>query len=555
MPTDDPFASLIWARPTHEDAQSSGIQTQIKEWLERCLKKHRSCQNKVNLLPTRLIDVGNADQEPFLFVSDGRVGKWIALSYCWGQSVPVKTEHANLDERQTRICRSELPPLFKDAIDFTRSLGYQYLWIDSLCIVQDSNNDWLNESANMGNIFKNSSLTLAAEASENTSIGLFESTSKSRRRLFEVSCHSKEHNLKGTLSLGRNNFSGPPFRGPLSSRAWTLQETTLARRIVRFAKGQIWWRCHLQECNERDPDAFCSQRIPNNTMWQVGRAHYLLTKDHSYFNTPQLRSLLRRLWYFVVMDFTSRRISYATDVLLAISGLAKEVQRHFPQQYISGLWLNDIHHDLLWRSPKKGAIIRNVYVAPSWSWANIDFSASWKRNSLPNYPMFDFDLLGCKSCIRIAEVLEVTIVNIKNDPFGQVESGNLRIRGPCQEVCSCHIPGYFFDCQPVYDPENNLDYERAELCKTMCEPYERNVEALHKRPCCKGPAVCHNPLLFLHITTLAGGLPNKVRMEAHGLILTRRYEQENEFQRVGRGVFLETVKTSEIWPFRTLNIV
>jgi hypothetical protein len=296
VPTDDPLASLIWTRPTHEDARSPGIQMQIKEWLERCLKKHRLCQDEVNLLPTRLIDVGDADQEPFLFVSDGRLGKWVALSYCWGQSVPVKTERANIDERQKQIWRSELPPLFKDAIDFTRILGYQYLWVDSLCIVQDSYNDWVNESANMGNIFKNSSLTLAAEASENTSIGLYEGTSKSRRRLFEVSYQSKENNSKGTLLLGQNRFGGPPFRGPLSSRAWTLQETTLARRVVRFAKGQIWWRCHEHECNERDPDAFCSQRITNNTMWQ-GQTTFLLTKEHSYFNTPRLRSRLRAFWY------------------------------------------------------------------------------------------------------------------------------------------------------------------------------------------------------------------------------------------------------------------
>lgn len=555
MPVEDPLASFIWARPTHKGAQSPGIQTQIKEWHERCVKTHRSCQDKANILPTRLIDVGDVDQEPFLFVSDGRLGKWLALSYCWGQSVPVKTEDANLNERKKQISRAELPSLFKDAIDFTRSLGYQYLWIDSLCIVQDSIDDWLNESANMGNIFKNSSLTLAAEASDNTNVGLYESTSNSRRRLFEVSSHSKTYNSKGILLVGRNRFGGPPFRGPLSTRAWTLQETTLACRVVRFAKGQIWWRCHEQECNERDPDAFCSQRRPNNTMWQVGQSQYLLTKEQSYFHTPQLRSLLRYSWYFVVMDFTSRRISYATDVLPAISGLAKEIKRHFPQQYISGLWLNDIHNDMLWRSPKKGAIVRNVYVAPSWSWANMDFSASWKRTSLPDYPMFDFDLLDRKSCLLIAEVLEATVVNIKNDPFGQVESGYLRIRGPCQEICSCHIPEYFFDCQAISDPNHGHDYERAEICKATCGPYECNVEALHKRPCCKVPAVCHNSLLFLHITSLTRVELNKPRVEAHGLILRRRFEQENEFQRVGRGVYLETVKTSDIWLFRTLKIV
>jgi hypothetical protein len=146
--------------------------------------------------------------------------------------------------------------LFKDAINFTnKNLGYRYLWIDSLCIVQDSLGDWIKQSASMGNIFKNSSLTLAAE---NTSIGLYQGTSKCRRRLFQVSYHiqKKIKNLKGTILIGQNRFSGPPFCGPLSSQSWTLQKTTLARRVIRFAKGQIWWRFHEHEYNEPDPIHF-----------------------------------------------------------------------------------------------------------------------------------------------------------------------------------------------------------------------------------------------------------------------------------------------------------
>ncbi|KFY49108.1 hypothetical protein V495_00756 [Pseudogymnoascus sp. VKM F-4514 (FW-929)] len=425
---DDPLACLIWTRPTHEDAWSSGVRTQISKWLERCRKEHSSCQDEENVLPTRLIDVGDADHEPFLFLSDGRLGKWLTLSYCWGQAVPVKTESVNLDERQKQIRTSELPPLFKDAIHFTRGLGYRYLWVDSLCIVQDSYNDWVNESANMGNIFKNSSLTIAAEASDNPNIGLYQGTSKSRRRLFRVSCHSEELNLKGSILVGRNNFGGRPFRGPLSSRAWTFQETILAHRVIRFAKGQIWWRCHEHECNERDPDAFCSRRRPNNTMWQVGNSNFLITKEASFFNIPSLQRQRRAFWYFLVEEFVSRKITYETDILPAISGLAKEVQRHFQYKYIAGLWLNTIHTDLLWHSPKKGAIRRNIYIAPSWSWASIDFSVSWKRTEHSDYVMFDL-----AAGTPIAEVVDVTVMNIKNDPFGQVESGRLQIRGPCRE--------------------------------------------------------------------------------------------------------------------------
>lgn len=89
MRIDDPQAGLIWARPTHEDAWFSGIEMQTKKWLERCRNEHKLCQEEAKALPTRPIDVDDADHEPFLFVLNGGLGKWVTLSYCWGHAVPV----------------------------------------------------------------------------------------------------------------------------------------------------------------------------------------------------------------------------------------------------------------------------------------------------------------------------------------------------------------------------------------------------------------------------------------------------------------------------------
>lgn len=254
----------------------------------------------------------------------------------------------------------------------------------------------------------------------------------------------------------------------------------------------------------------------------------------------------------IVMDFASRRITYATDVLPAISALAKEFQRQFQQKYIAGLWYKGIHNDLLWRSPKKGAMVRSLYVAPSWSWASIDFSTSWRRNDLPDYPMFDLELLYRKPYIHVAEISDVTVMNVKNDPFGQVESGRLRIRAPIQEVCLCHIPDHFFDCQPISvledDSDNNRDYKTEERCKIMWRPYMCNVGAFGKRPCCKLPVIHHEVLHFLHVISSTRESLGEANMEAHGLILRCKNQQENEFQRIGRGTLLENEKTSEIWP-------
>ena len=160
-------------------------------------------------------------------------------------------------------------------------------------------------------------------------------------------------------------------------------------------------------------------------------------------------------------------------------------------------------------------------------------------------------------CTHIAEILDVKVMNVKNDPFGQIESGHIRIRAPSQEVCSCHIPENFFDCQPIslpeVDPDNGHENDMVELCKGTCRPYESSVEVLQKRPCCKVPAIHHEALLFLHISSTRDRM-DKSKVRAHGLILRRKNQHENEFQRIGRGVFLETVRTSEIWTSCTLTI-
>ena len=173
--------------------------------------------------------------------------------------------------------------------------------------------------------------------------------------------------------------------------------------------------------------------------------------------------------------------------------------------------------------------------------------------------MFDFDLLYRKSYTAIADILDIMIMNVRNDPFRKVESRRLRVRAPIQEVCSCYIPDHFFDCQPISvledDSDYNHDYKIEESRKVTWKPSECNVAAFGKRPCRKVPAIHHEALLFLHITSSVRESLEKAKMVAYGLILGCRNQQENEFQRIGRRKLLETEKTSEIWPLRILILV
>ncbi len=156
----------------------------VNIWMGTCRRDHKACCSSNSMpLPTRVIDVGTANQDPFLFQTEELCGSWICLSSCWGNAAPFKTTRSNLQGRCLKIPFGDLPLLVQDAVNITRRPGYRYLWIDSLCIIQDSREDWLAESVNMGNIFKNSAMTLAAEASSDSSVGLFETTSRGREDL------------------------------------------------------------------------------------------------------------------------------------------------------------------------------------------------------------------------------------------------------------------------------------------------------------------------------------------------------------------------------------
>lgn len=105
------------------------------------------------------------------------------------------------------------------------------------------------------------------------------------------------------------------------------------------------------------------------------------------------------------------------------------------------------------------------------------------------------------------------------------------------------------------DSDNGCDHGIAENCEFLCRPYKCNVGAFDKRPCCKAPAVCHESLIFLHVASSAQESKGEAERQAHGLILRFKNQTANEFQRIGSGVLLETIKTSEIWLSRILTIV
>lgn len=213
-------------------------------------------------MPTRVIDVGLEALEPRLVVSDKRTkGQWIALSHCWGSCVPIKSTTASLKEHCKRLSLENLPKTYREAVLLARGVGIQYLWIDSLCILQDSKKDWLAEASQMAYIYENAAFTISAESSTGSSGSMLGSISKWKKKKYnykQAECYSDRLDIKGTLWL---KASLPDYtttsrllmqRGPLGSRGWTLQEEILSLRVLQFHTLALVWRCNQSRADNFD---------------------------------------------------------------------------------------------------------------------------------------------------------------------------------------------------------------------------------------------------------------------------------------------------------------
>jgi hypothetical protein len=190
----------------------------IARWLNECQDNHYFCKQMVSgeqfgssegafsPLPTRVIDVGHEGQYPSLLVSDGQVRSYIALSHRWGNIIDLfrtRTTKKTLKRHMQRLRMWELPKTFQDAIIVCRKLNVRYLWIDSLCIIQDDLKDWEREAKQMGSIFEKAICTIAAvdalDEDDVTDNGLF---LPSKRHIFHVEIPIPTHDgMKSAISL------------------------------------------------------------------------------------------------------------------------------------------------------------------------------------------------------------------------------------------------------------------------------------------------------------------------------------------------------------------
>lgn len=371
----------------------------IQKWFASCRKNHKTCNSAFgNEMPTRVVDVGGmpSGRTPSTHVrlisTNGIQDPYIALSYCWGVDTSgvftLNAETYSLMTGKNGIPHSKLAKTHREVISLVRALGFRYLWIDALCIIQADAADWERESKTMARVYGNAALTVIAGRSAGSKDGFITNElGKGKHR--PPPCALPLDGSKGSATL-MIDLRRSANVGPVSGRGWCFQERMISPRAVVFGEEQLSFVCasgfFFEDGGVREnrlrPKFL--QQMPRNVAPSppTGMGPAL---------TPTEETL--KEWYNTVTQFTQCSLSNPHDVFAAITAVAQQAAPRLNSRYLAGLWECDIIRGLLWRpcyqfqvgpmshtmttrpnstrltKEKSGeAVIR----APSWSWAAVE---------------------------------------------------------------------------------------------------------------------------------------------------------------------------------------
>lgn len=349
----------------------------VKSYMKGC-STHEACKTAMSgkqlddelgvELPTRLLSIKpQSDPDSICLVdTGGTVGRYSALSYAWGPAHlnPPMTTLVNYSERKDHISLSNLPQVFRDAVWMSREVGIDYIWIDSLCILQDSTDDWEMESQKMGQVFENAFLVIAAAGARDPNYSMFD-IYRFPELCVEVPLERDGSN-PGTMRITmQSHHTDDPGWGPLRERGWTFQEWQLARRMLSFMPGGASWRCKTLEAREHEAPFHSS--------------NWAGADDFNMSNITPLSSGKTYRWLAFLRQYSAAKLTKETDRLPSIQGLANEIQKIRPGEYCKGFFIDDLAKQLIWSGYRCGQtpyVKRSRLSVPSWCWASLDGKVS-----------------------------------------------------------------------------------------------------------------------------------------------------------------------------------
>ncbi|KAI9730237.1 MAG: hypothetical protein M1834_006001 [Cirrosporium novae-zelandiae] len=477
----------------------------IRPWLVDCNENHQVCRSSTprnQPLPKRVLDVSHS--KVVLVETGGKAGQHIALSHCWGKEQLLTTTRATIDERKKGIRWEELPKTFQDAIQITRGLGVPYIWIDSLCIVQQDTLDWEQQSAVMADVYTGSYLNIATTRSSSGAKAVWAAESdgtgdsegdeskprirKCKVKSFKVPSDDESQRMYVRLALESSHEAMLTARwiglhketAPLLQRAWVYQERTLSSRTVHLHSNEMVWSCKaklLCECKILDGSP------PGGDGWSA-------SKDE-IANLSKLKNNLEihGLWRKIVEDYTKLDLTYETDRLPALSGLASMFSARFPvsDKYLAGLWKGDLARDLLWEPGGAGVYhggTRHRHskpCPPSWSWASLiwggDFDSDLKYEVEFKLKLVEWDHSVIYRQDPRLSIISVACSTVGENPFGEISGGSIILEGAaCSAVATqfCNVPGHNWESGDDEDPNSDDSYFLETSSESGSGPIDEN---------------------------------------------------------------------------------
>ncbi|KIW90807.1 uncharacterized protein Z519_08590 [Cladophialophora bantiana CBS 173.52] len=438
---------------------SGKCKDQVRQWLDNCRATHVRCNQDWRTgagSPARLLHINPTTRNTFRlekFAKRSRPPRYVTLSHCWGAGTAVTLTTANQQHLSAEWSPiNSLPKRFQDAMQITIWMGVEYIWIDALCIIQDSRDDWLAESTKMGDIYTNSFCNIAATSADPQK-GCFTERLVYMAEPYPLS-DPQLHNREKTYVIGYDDFwSNSLTDTALHTRGWVLQERLLSPRTIHFGQEQIFWECRCEMACEAYPDGIPEQ-FHNRKMHAWRQADKILNpaykrpSDASLISKylPRLISTwlspgsktdepywVYEVWSRIVEVYMECKLSYAEDKLVAISGIAQKVTEATNERYLAGLWDNALlPQSLLWHvlgrrqadgtpSVRSASAGDEDYRAPSWSWASLEAKVIW------NWPA---------KCDKVVmDILSTNVEQPKGSRLARVSSAQMKIRGSLFEAC------------------------------------------------------------------------------------------------------------------------
>ncbi|KAI1385787.1 heterokaryon incompatibility protein-domain-containing protein [Hypoxylon trugodes] len=334
-----------------QDDPLAFVKTNIERYLAGC--KHAGTADH-RFLPSRLVDV---------------TGQVLRVISPGGFPIKIINLGSDIQKRlEFGFSLDELAPIQRDAVGVARALPIPFIWIDALCILQDSRKDWEQESAKMDRIYANSHVTIFVLTSKSCQDGFLLRPSHPRRikvpydpiaatvsEFYELE-HAAIYDHPSPAIWNESNLENNEW----NTRGWTFQEQLMPARMMYFGNSGMYFSCsnRLYSGVEQEPQSLIL---------------------HNILSLRNATSLYQAWYNHIAKLYSSRKITYTSDTLPALSGLARQFASAASDQYVAGLWKRDLLHDLFWvlhhptykslAELTKSLIEPQIYIAPSWSWA------------------------------------------------------------------------------------------------------------------------------------------------------------------------------------------